>query len=86
MPSLSNLTTKQWGKADKAFLHQLIVNGNAHIKDLSTENIYSIQAWYFTHCTQRNFRRNFKDFAAAFNLKLGLAGARGEPNEGKMHI
>jgi hypothetical protein len=76
MPLTSNPTTKQWGKADKAFLHQLIAKGKVNIKDLPMKNIDSIQKKHFSHCTQCNFRRNFKDFAAAFNLKLGLAGAR----------
>jgi len=64
-----------------------MVGSYVDIEDLSMENINSVQAQYFTHCTkQHNFWRNFKDFAAAFDLKLGLAGARQEPNKGKMHI
>jgi hypothetical protein len=80
MPSLSNSTSKQWGKVDKAFLPKLLVDGNINIKGLSTENINSVHAEYFTHRTQCKFWRNFKNFAAAHNLKLGLAGERQEPN------
>ena len=75
MPSLVK-TTKQWGKLDKAALHQLIVDGDVDIEDLSFKNIDAVQARYFPHRQQRNFRRNFKDFASAFDLKLALAGAR----------
>jgi hypothetical protein len=88
MPLLSNPTTKQWGKVDKAFLYKRIVNGYVNIEDLSLENINSVQAWYFTHhcTTQRIFRCNFKYFAAAFDLELGLARARQESSKGKMRV
>jgi hypothetical protein len=77
MPSLLiKPTTKQWGKADRALLHQLVAEGRVDIKDLSTENINSVQKKHFAHCTQQNFRRNFKDFATTNNLNLGLAGVR----------
>jgi hypothetical protein len=49
IPSLAIPTTKQWGKVDKATLHQLIV------KDLSFDNINVIQARYFSHWQQWNF-------------------------------
>ncbi len=42
MPSSSDPTTKQWSKADKGFLHQLIIVGRLDIKDLSTKNIDSV--------------------------------------------
>ncbi len=84
MPSLLSPTTKQWGKADKAFLHQLIVEGRADIKDLLTKNIHSVQEKHFANHTQCNFRRNdFKDFASAYDLELGLARARRDPNKSK---
>ncbi len=79
-------STKQWGKADRALLHQLIAEGSVNIKDPSMTNIDSIQKQHFGHCTQQNFWRNFKDFTAAYELKLGLAGARQEPNKGKMRV
>jgi hypothetical protein len=67
-------------------LNLVIVNGSVNIEDLSTENVDSVWEKYFSHCIQRNFRRNFKDFATAYDLELGLAGARREPNKGKMRI
>ncbi len=54
MPSLVK-TTKQWGKLDKAALHQLIVDGDVDIEDLSFKNIDAVQARYFPHRQQRNF-------------------------------
>jgi hypothetical protein len=80
MPTLTKMT-KQWGKVDKAALHQLIVDGDADIEDLSFENIDAVHARYFPHRQQCNFRRNFKDFASAFDLEQALAGARRQAAE-----
>ena len=80
MPTLVK-TTKQWGKVDKSALHQLIVNGDVNIEDPSFENIDAVHARYFPHQQQRNFRRNFKDFASAFNLEQALSGARRQAAE-----
>jgi hypothetical protein len=76
MPSLWTATTKQWGKVDKAALHELVRDGIVEIEDLSYQNIDAVQAEYFPHRTVRNFRRNFKDFSGAFDLEKGLIGAR----------
>jgi len=80
MPTLVK-STKQWGKVDKSALHQLIVNGDVDIEDLSFENIDAVHARYFPRRQQRNFRRNFKDFASAFDLKRALSGARRQATE-----
>ena len=77
MPSLRTITTKHWGKVDRAALHNIVLEGHIDIEDLSYyENIDAIQAEYFPHRIVRNFRRNFKDFSGAFDLKEGLIGAR----------
>ena len=76
MPSLRTVTTKNWGKVDRAALHELVREGFVDIEDLSYENIDAGQAEYFPHRTVRNFRRNFKDFSSAFDLKESLIGAR----------
>ncbi len=73
MPPLFKPTTKQWGEADRAF-HQLIAEGRVDIEDLSMENIGSVQKQHFAFHTQQYFQRNFKDFTAAYNLELGVAG------------
>ncbi len=77
MPSSLRTTfTKHWGKFDRAALNDLVRDGSVDIEDLSYENIDAVQAEYFPHQTVRNFRRNFKDFCGAFDLKEGLIGAR----------
>ena len=63
MPSLRTVTTKNWGKVDRAALHELVREGFVDIEDLSYENIVAVQAEYFPHRTVHNFRRNFKDFS-----------------------
>jgi hypothetical protein len=70
MPTLTK-TTKQWGKVDKG-----LSTGDVVIEGLSFENIDAVHARYFPHWHQRNFRRNFKDFASAFGLEQALSGAR----------
>jgi hypothetical protein len=80
-------TTKQWGKVDKAALHELIVDGDVDIEDLFFDNIDAVHARYFPHRQQCNFRRNFKDFASAVDLKQALSGARRQASEeGKLRI
>jgi hypothetical protein len=87
MPTLAK-TTKQWGKVDKAALHELIVDGDVDIEDLSFENIDAVHARYFPHPQQRNFGRNFKDFASAFDLKQARSGAMRQAagQEGKLRV
>jgi len=78
---------KQWGKVDKAALYQLIVDGDVDIEDLSSENIDAVNARYFPHRQKRNFRRNFKDFASAFDLDQALSGARRQAaKKGKLRV
>jgi len=85
MPTLTK-TTKQWGKVDKSYLHQLIVDGKVDIEDLSFENIDDVNALYFPHRQRRNFRRNFKDFASSFDLDQALSGARLQAAKGKLRV
>jgi hypothetical protein len=76
MQSPPTITTKHWGKVDRVALHDLVRDGSVDIEDLLYQNIDAVQAQYFPHRTVRNFRRNFKDFSGAFDLKEGLIGAR----------
>ena len=76
MQSPPTVTTKHWGKVDRAALHDLVRDGSVDIEDLSYANIDAVQAQYFPHRTVRNFRRNFKDFSSAFDLEEILSGAR----------
>ena len=88
MPTLTEVPkAKQWGKYDRHRLHSLIIEGKVNIEDVTYDNIDSVHAKYFPERQQRNFRRNFKDFAAAFDLETALAGARREEAEqGEMRV
>jgi hypothetical protein len=79
-------TKRNWGKADRAFLLQLIVDGEVDIEDLSYENIDAVQERWFGHRQKRNFRRNFKDYAASFDLERAVAGARRQEAQGKIDV
>ena len=76
MLSPPTISTKHWGKVDRAALHDLVFDGSVDITNHTYANIDAVQAEYFPHRTVRNFRRNFKDFSGAFDLKEGLIGAR----------
>ena len=83
MPSLLVTKTKQWGKYDKQKLHTLVLEGKVDIEDQSYDNIDDVQQRFFPDRQKRNFRRNFKDFASAFDLESALAGAR---RQGKARV
>ena len=69
-------TSKSWGKVDKAALSKLILEGLVDITVTSLPNIDAIQEEYFPHRKRKNFHRNFRDFAAAWDLEETLKGAR----------
>jgi hypothetical protein len=69
---------KYWGKVDKGALSKLILEGLVDITDTSIPNIDAIQEQYFPHRKRKNFHRNFRDFAAAWDLEESLKGARSE--------
>jgi hypothetical protein len=68
--------TKYWGKADKACLTSLINIGDVNIYDNSLQNIEIVWWEYFPHRDLKNFRQNFRNFAAAWALESGYAGVR----------
>ncbi len=61
----SSCGCKEWGQADKDLLNNLINRQLINITDTSLDNIKQVRAAHFWHCNKRNFRRNFRDFAAA---------------------
>ena len=61
MPTLAK-TTKQWGKVDKSFLHQLIVDGEVDIEDLSFENIDDVHARLLPPPPAAQFSMQFQGF------------------------
>ncbi len=67
---------KNWGKVDKAALAMIINDGDVDIEDTSTSYIEWVQAKYFCHRDQYNFRCNYRDFASVLALKAEYSGAR----------
>ena len=85
MPPKATTKTKKWGQSDKDNLTDLIQAGLVDIEDLSLDNIDTVRQDHFRHRSVKNFRRNFKDFSAAFNLEAENSGARrNEGGEGKL--
>jgi hypothetical protein len=76
--------TKNWGQADKDLLNDLINRQQIDITDTSLDNIERVRAAHFRHRDKRNFRRNFRDFAAAWDLEIEYSGARRRESGGKM--
>ncbi len=67
---------KNWGKVNKAALAMLINDRDVDIKDTSTSYIEWVQAEYFCHRNQRNFRCSYCNFASALALEAKCSGAR----------
>ena len=76
MPPKATSKAKKWGEPDKDHLYDLIQTGQVDIGDLSLENIEAVRQEHFRHRSVKNFRRNFKDFSAAFDLEAEYRGAR----------
>ena len=76
MPPKATNKTKNWGEPDRDHLYDLIQTGQVDIGDLSLENIEAVRQEHFRHRDIRNFRQNFKDFSAAFDLEAEYRGAR----------
>jgi hypothetical protein len=85
MPPTPKVQTKQWGKADKKHHADLISVGDVDISDTSYLNIEAVGLEYFKHHDVRNFRRNFRDFAASLDLETEYTGAR-QREAGKVAI
>jgi hypothetical protein len=74
MPDME-IPTKNWGKADRAALARLVHDRHVDINNLSYKNIDAVGEEYFIHRDKKNFRRNFRDFAATFDLEAEYSGA-----------
>ncbi len=75
MPNMQ-IPTKKWGTVDRAALVKLVHDGDVDINDLSTAHIDAVQKEHFCHRDKKNFRRNYRDFAATFDLEAEYSGAR----------
>jgi hypothetical protein len=69
-------SNKYWGKVDKVALASLVEDGDINISDISLEYTASVHSDYFRYHDLHNFRRNYRVFSAAFDLKAEYAGAR----------
>ena len=76
MPPKATNKTKKWGEPDRDHLYELIQTRQVDIGDLSLENIEAVRQEHFRHRDIRNFRRNFKDFFAVFDLEAEYRGTR----------
>jgi hypothetical protein len=75
-PMPPKTVNKNWGKVDKATLTTLINNWDIDIEDTSTSYIKWVQAEYFCHRNQRNFCRNYRNFASTLALEAKYSGVR----------
>ncbi len=72
----TQLSTKKWGKVNRAALAKLVHDGDVDINDLSTAHIDAVGKEHFRHRDKKNFCHNFRDFAATFDLEAKYSGAR----------
>ena len=84
MPPTATTKTKNWGQADKDLLADLTNRQLIDITDTSHQNIEQVRDLHFWHRDKRNFRRNFHDYSAAWDLEIEYSGARRNRGEGKM--
>jgi hypothetical protein len=71
-------STKNWGQADRDLLEDLTNRQLIDITDTTNQNIEQD----FWHRDKKNFRKNFGNYSAAWDLEIEYSGAR--CNRGKM--
>jgi hypothetical protein len=83
-PMLPKATTrtKKWGQADRDLLVDLTNRQLIDITDTSLQNIEQVRDLHFWHRDKKNFRTNFRNYSAAWDLEIEYSGAR--RNGGKM--
>ena len=72
----NNTKIKPWGRADKQFLRSLIFDTDVDIRSTDNAYIEQIRSEYFPSRTAKNFRRNFKAFAAEWETESEVSGGR----------
>ncbi len=77
-------TTKKWGQADRDHINDLINRQLVDITNTTYQNIKQVRLAHFRHRDPKNFRPNFRDFAAAWDLEIEYSGARRRKSGGKM--
>ncbi len=76
--------TKNWGQADKDLLANLINTQQIDITNTTLENIEQVRNLHFRHRKSKNFRRNFRDYSAAWDLEIEDSGVQRSEGGGKM--
>jgi hypothetical protein len=77
-------STKNWGQADRDLLVNLTNRQLIYITVTTHQNIEQVRDLHFRHRDKRNFRRNFGDYSAAWDLEIEYSGAQRYEGEGKM--
>ena len=73
-----------WGQFDKDLLAKLIHRQLIVITDTSLKNIERVRVAHFWHRNPHNFRHNFRDYLAAFDLEVEYSGAQRRESGGKL--
>jgi hypothetical protein len=86
MPPKATTTSssKKWGQADRDLLANLTNRQLIDITDTSYQNIEQVRDLHFRHHDKKNFRNNFRNYSAAWDLEIEYSGARRNEGEGKM--
>jgi hypothetical protein len=66
--------TKKWGQANRDLLEDLTNRQLINISDTTHQHIKQVRDLYFWHCDKKKFRRNFRDFLTAWDLKIEYSG------------
>jgi hypothetical protein len=82
MPPKATTKTKNWGQAESDLLADLTNRQLIDFTDTSHQNIDQVRDLHFRHRDKKNFRRNFPNYSAAWDLEIEYSGAR--RNGGKM--
>ena len=82
MPPKEAKSTKNWGQADRDLLADLTNRQLIDITDTTYQNIEQVRYLRFRHRDKKNFRKNFRNYSAAWDLEIEYSGAR--RNGGKM--
>ena len=76
MPPTATTKTKNWGQADRDLLANLTNRQLIDITNTSYQNIEQVRDLHFRHRDKKNFRNNFRNYSAAWDLKIEYSGAR----------
>jgi hypothetical protein len=76
--------TRKWGQADRDLLADLINRQLIDITDTTYPNIDQVRDLHFRHHDKRNFRRNFREYSAAWDLEIEYRYSGAQHNGGKM--